>query len=302
MERPAKLSQLWTELLAVCPELARFVRRGRRTPKAEECVQEVMARAFARLPSYVPHEDGIRPWTFGIAKNVEREARRAERRERRLFSADTNDAEPAAGRGRTPEEDAFLAEARTKLTAAMSSMPERYLAVFVLVDLMDVSYEETAERLRISIGTVKSRRSAAIDHLRYHLGEREDWIGVLLVRLRRAVSMRSAYECIHRAAHLSGPIIFALACMHCPEPELARVRASFAGTARVLAGLATGAALVVPDDLPSASAPSRSPNPVEPLRTSGPARARAPLAPDATDAGESEDSERSVTEGRGWSL
>ncbi|TKD12424.1 RNA polymerase sigma factor [Polyangium fumosum] len=299
MADSTKLSRLWDELLSVRPDLARFMLRGRRTPKAEDRVQEVMTRAFVRLPDYVPHEDGIRPWTFGIAKNVEREARRAERRERRLFSADTNDAEPAANPGRTPEDDAFLAEARTKLTAAMSSMPERYLAVFLLVDLMDVSYEETAEKLRISIGTVKSRRAAAIDHLRYHLGEREDWFGALLVRLFRAASMRSAYEYIHRAAHFGGPIFLALACMHSPKPELARVRASFAGTAHALAGLASDVLTVDPPAGPPA--PSLLHEEARQLRASPPPRPRVQEAPDTADMGEPKAPERSTTEGQGWS-
>ncbi|MRG95889.1 RNA polymerase sigma factor [Polyangium spumosum] len=299
MERAANLPKLLDELLAVCPELARFVGRRRRGPKAEDRFQEVMARAFARLPSYVPHEDGIRPWTFGIAKNVEREALRAERHERRLFSADTNDAEPAAGRGRTPEEDAFLAEARTKLTEAMSSMPERYLVVFVLVDLMDVPYEEAAKRLRIPIGTVKSRRSAAIDHLRYHLGEREDWIGALFLRLRRARAIRGAYEWAYQAVHVCGPIIFAIASMHGPEPEQAAARAHFAGAVRALAGLVTDVAPVVPDEVTPASAPSHE----EPRSASPPpARPRTRHAPDAADEGESKPSERSTTRGGGWSL
>ncbi|MRG97820.1 RNA polymerase sigma factor [Polyangium spumosum] len=301
MERATKLSRLWAELLAVRPELARFVRRGRRGPKADDRVQEVMTRAFARLPSYVPHEDGVRPWAFGIAKNVERETRRAERRERRVFSADTSDAEPA-GRGRTPEEDAFLAEARTKLTAAISTMPERYLAVFMLVDLMDVSYEETAEKLRISIGTVKSRRSAAIDHLRYHLGEREDWIGALFVRLRRSASMRRAYEWAYQAAHVCGPIIFAVACMHGPEPERTSARALLTGAARALTGLITDVASVVPDDVTPAPAPAPSDVEPQPRASPPPARPRTQEAPDATDEGASTDPERSTTEGRGWSL
>jgi RNA polymerase sigma-70 factor (ECF subfamily) len=57
------------------------------------------------------------------------------------------------------------------IQAALQKLPEKLRAVIILREIEELSYEEIAEVLHISVGTVKSRISRARDRLRYLLKE-----------------------------------------------------------------------------------------------------------------------------------
>src|SRR5262249_27113238 len=57
----------------------------------------------------------------------------------------------------SPFEDAAHEEVRAKVEQELRSVPEPYRTVVILRDIEDLAYEEVAEVLQISLGTVKSR-------------------------------------------------------------------------------------------------------------------------------------------------
>jgi RNA polymerase sigma-70 factor, ECF subfamily len=69
----------------------------------------------------------------------------------------------------SPFEDAAQEEVRAKVEEELSQIPEPYRTVVVLRDIEDLSYEEVAEVLEISIGTVKSRLVRGREALRKRL-------------------------------------------------------------------------------------------------------------------------------------
>ena len=66
---------------------------------------------------------------------------------------------------------------RAALWEAVRALPERQRAVVVLRYYEQLSERETAEALGVSVGTVKSQASRALDTLRGHLGDRDDLTG-----------------------------------------------------------------------------------------------------------------------------
>jgi RNA polymerase sigma-70 factor (sigma-E family) len=63
------------------------------------------------------------------------------------------------------------------LWEAVRSLPERQRAVVVLRYYEQLSEKETADALGVTVGTVKSQASRALDTLRVHLGDRDDLTG-----------------------------------------------------------------------------------------------------------------------------
>jgi RNA polymerase sigma-70 factor (sigma-E family) len=63
------------------------------------------------------------------------------------------------------------------LWTAVRTLPERQRAVVVLRYYEQLSEQETADALGVTVGTVKSQASRALGTLRVHLGDRDDLSG-----------------------------------------------------------------------------------------------------------------------------
>ncbi len=124
--------------------------------EAEDVVQEAFIQAYVKLRTF-KHNSRFYTWLYRIAVNVSISHRRRKRVE---FSIDQNrDAsgdEPidtAAG----PSEPLELAERKQKLERAMAQLTEEHRTIIVLRHMEEFSYEELADILNISVGTVRSR-------------------------------------------------------------------------------------------------------------------------------------------------
>jgi RNA polymerase sigma-70 factor (ECF subfamily) len=69
----------------------------------------------------------------------------------------------------SPFEDAVHEEIRAKVEAELNQIAEPYRTVVILRDIEDLSYEEIAEVLEVSLGTVKSRLVRGREALRKRL-------------------------------------------------------------------------------------------------------------------------------------
>jgi RNA polymerase sigma-70 factor, ECF subfamily len=73
--------------------------------------------------------------------------------------------------GESPLEKFAHTEVRAAVEQALQQVPEPYRMVLILRDLEEMSYEEVAEVLQISLGTVKSRITRGRDAMRKKLAE-----------------------------------------------------------------------------------------------------------------------------------
>jgi RNA polymerase sigma factor (sigma-70 family) len=128
----------------------------RRDDLAAEAVAEAMSRAYARW-STVSRLENPAGWVFRVGLNWATSWWRKVRRE--LPPAE----ESAHPQTRTP--DGSLAAARD----ALARLPEPQRAVITCRVLLELSTAETAEALRISEGTVKSRLARGLATLRHEL-------------------------------------------------------------------------------------------------------------------------------------
>jgi RNA polymerase sigma factor (sigma-70 family) len=134
---------------------------GARGP-AEEVAQETLTRAFARWSGMTHDPTG---WCVKVALNLAmdqlRTFERQRRRERQLIALDTS-----------TTSDPYAAE-RVDLYAALRRLPRRQRQIVALRYLGDLSEQQTADAVGVSLGTVKSQASRGLDTLRAHLTPRE---------------------------------------------------------------------------------------------------------------------------------
>lgn len=116
---------------------------------ADDALQETFTRAFAQRA--LPPRGEVRPWLYGIARNVAREALRASRRAP-LAAADP--VEPP-GRGPCPESAAIAREAAARVRRAMDALPEDRRAALLLRVQQGLSCDEIAAAMDWTVAKVK---------------------------------------------------------------------------------------------------------------------------------------------------
>jgi RNA polymerase sigma-70 factor (ECF subfamily) len=137
---------------------------------AEDATQEAFIAAYRRIDSF--RGGSFRAWLLRIAANASYdELRRQRRRPAASLEAATavhGAAEvpsPAAG----PEDEALRQELNVHLQEGLATLlPDQRLAV-ILRDVHGLSYEELAEAMRCSVGTVKSRIARGRARMREYL-------------------------------------------------------------------------------------------------------------------------------------
>lgn len=129
---------------------------------AEDLTQEAFVRAYRFFGQYrreLPFEN----WLYRIMSNVFVDMLRR-RPKAYIRSLDqpiqTEDGEAQmeiADTGMTPEESVLSNELDSKIQTALMTMSEEFRLAVVYADIEGLSYEEIAEAMRCSIGTVRSR-------------------------------------------------------------------------------------------------------------------------------------------------
>jgi RNA polymerase sigma-70 factor, ECF subfamily len=135
---------------------------------AEEVVQDVFAQLWRHAKDYDRKRASVRTWLYAIARNRIIDAhRRAAVRPKR--ADDENALEGAA------EVDAALDQAvlRWQVTAALGKLSPQHREVIRLAHYGGLTMREIAEKTGVPIGTVKSRTSYALRHLRLIFDEME---------------------------------------------------------------------------------------------------------------------------------
>ena len=131
---------------------------------AEEAAQDGFVKAYRALGRFRSGAS-FRPWLLQIVANEARNRRRAAGRRAHLAlrAADENrpgDAVPS------PEAALLDDERRAELLDAVNGLRDEERDVIACRFFLDLSEEETAAALDLKLGTVKSRTSRALAHLR----------------------------------------------------------------------------------------------------------------------------------------
>jgi len=136
---------------------------------AEDAAQEGFVKAYYALPRFRPGA-AFRPWLLAIVANEARNRRRTARRQGDLAVRVAED-RPSGDAAPSPEAAALAGERRRVLLAAVNRLPEADRQVIACRYFLELSEAEVAAALGCRRGTVKSRTSRALAHLREQLGD-----------------------------------------------------------------------------------------------------------------------------------
>jgi RNA polymerase sigma-70 factor, ECF subfamily len=134
----------------------------RNSSDAEDAAQEAILKAFRHIRQF-REEARFSTWLIQIAVNEARMRRRKNHADVMEPIADRPDEagnyvlRDFADWREIPSETLERKEIREKLTEALASLGDIYREVFVLRDMQHLSIEETAEALKISSASVKTR-------------------------------------------------------------------------------------------------------------------------------------------------
>jgi RNA polymerase sigma-70 factor, ECF subfamily len=129
---------------------------------AEDAAQEAVLKAFKNFRQF-RQEARFSTWLIQIAVNEARMRRRREHADVMEPIADQREEDGSytprdfADWREIPSESLERKEIRQKLIEALATLGEKYREVFVLRDVQQLSIEETAKALGISIASVKTR-------------------------------------------------------------------------------------------------------------------------------------------------
>ena len=136
--------------------------------EAADIVQEAFVRLWAMRDRVRPAT--AEPLVYRVALNLAANRRRR----RKLWGWVGLDADHAAD----PDDGQRSAPLRMEtaqrdqaLRLAVEALPEKLRRVVMLCELSEMSYQQVADTLDIKLGTVGSRRSAALARLRVSLGQ-----------------------------------------------------------------------------------------------------------------------------------
>ena len=142
---------------------------------ASDVVQEVFLKVFRNV-GHFRGQSSLKTWIFRIAINEAHNQRRwfFRHRHREVGIEDEQEdsrsrADTLADAAQSPYDYVLDQEQQALIEAALSRINPTFRAAVVLRDITDLSYEEIAEILQVSLGTVKSRILRGREALRLEL-------------------------------------------------------------------------------------------------------------------------------------
>jgi RNA polymerase sigma-70 factor, ECF subfamily len=138
---------------------------------AQDAAQDVFLKCYRGLKDFRP-DSSLYRWTRRIAVTTCLDYKRRSHREASR-SEPVNEDLPSDKP--LPEQLYASAEILQSVQLVLQKLPEKLRAAIVLREIEELSYEEIAEVLHISPGTVKSRISRAREQLRHLLKKNGGW-------------------------------------------------------------------------------------------------------------------------------
>jgi RNA polymerase sigma-70 factor (ECF subfamily) len=141
---------------------------------AADVTQEVFLKVFRSIGSF-REQSSLKTWVYRIAVNEARNHRRSFLRHRKQeVQLDPDPETPGAAEwmpdpGPSPFDITMDHEAQRLIEMALSEMNPNFRAALVLRDIEGLAYDDIAEILEISLGTVKSRILRGREELKVRL-------------------------------------------------------------------------------------------------------------------------------------
>jgi RNA polymerase sigma-70 factor (ECF subfamily) len=141
---------------------------------ARDAAQETFLKVYRGVSSF-RGESGLKTWIYRIAINQAMNQRRWWRRRHRdetvSLDLSRNESDTTLGNSlpaplASPEQMAIAGERERRIMSALGEIKQEYRVALILREIEELSYEEIAETLAISIGTVKSRIARGREELR----------------------------------------------------------------------------------------------------------------------------------------
>jgi RNA polymerase sigma-70 factor, ECF subfamily len=145
------------------PRLKSFMmRKGVASELAEDLVQETMIAVWTKAGQYSPERGAASTWIFTIARNLRIDRLR---RESSAFFIDIEgfDAPSEESHG---DENITRSQQDDHVAAALAQIPPEQRELLILSYVEDVTQVMIAQRLKLPLGTVKSRMRLAYRRLR----------------------------------------------------------------------------------------------------------------------------------------
>ena len=140
----------------------------------EDVTQDAFLKAFRKLSAF-DGRSSFYTWIYRIASNTAMDWRKRERHRRHAPLPEGPEGEDAVpSRDAGPQAAARRNELAAAIDRAVANLPGHYHEIVVLREVQGLSYEEIAETLGISKGTVESRLFRARERLRERLAP---WMG-----------------------------------------------------------------------------------------------------------------------------
>ena len=167
------VSRYWDRIYAMVLKLLR------NSQDAEEVTQDAFIRAHRGLENF-RGDSSFSTWLYQIATNLARNRYWYWWRRKRdksvsfdqpiVAESPTTLAEVFPADVESPEDITVTNEFKERVAAAMELLNDKHREALALRNVRNLSYEEIADELQISIGTVKSRIARAREALREKLG------------------------------------------------------------------------------------------------------------------------------------
>ena len=153
------------------PRIKTFMlRSGASAQSADELAQEALLAVWSKAKLFDPTSTGAAGWIFTIARNLRIDE---VRRQKRTPTNNTTeiDLEFQVDAGPPPDAGLAASQVESRVRGALAGLPEDQLRVIELSFFEEKAHAEIAEKLRIPLGTVKSRLRLAMNRLRGLLGD-----------------------------------------------------------------------------------------------------------------------------------
>jgi RNA polymerase sigma-70 factor (ECF subfamily) len=141
---------------------------------ADDIAQETFIRAYRAIDSFKVGSN-LFTWLYRICVNLSINHLNKEKRTVAASSLGEGDMTLERMEKKNPLDCVSEAEMKSKIDMAIQTLSPKYKAVFVLRIFESMSYEEIAESLNMSVGTVMSRLFRAREKIREILKEYRDW-------------------------------------------------------------------------------------------------------------------------------
>ena len=147
---------------------------------AGDLAQDTFIRAYQALAGF-REEASFSTWLYRIAANICRDELRKRQRRRSVSMDEMIENSPAnvptADCSYSPEEAVQRLEVQRQVQLCLNELSDAHRLILIMREIQGLSYEEIADALQCSMGTVKSRISRARSALKDRMSEQ----GELLV-------------------------------------------------------------------------------------------------------------------------